>query len=76
VREKKTVAVPKHLQDASYPGAKRLGRGEGYKYAHNHEDGYVPQDYGVPRGAYYHPTDRGKEAEFKQRLEEFEKRAE
>lgn len=74
VREKKTVAVPKHLQDAHYKGAGRLGRGEGYKYAHDYEDAYVPQDYGVPHGSYYHPADRGKEAEFKQRLEEFGKR--
>jgi len=71
VREKKTVAVPQHLQDAHYKGAKRLGRGKGYKYAHDYEDGYVSQDYGVPHGSYYHPADRGKEAEFKQRLREF-----
>jgi putative ATPase len=69
VREKKTVAVPKHLQDTHYPGAKRLGRGEEYKYAHDYEGGYVQQDYGVPRGIYYRPSDRGKEAEFKERLE-------
>jgi putative ATPase len=76
VQDKKTIAVPKYLQDSSYPGAQRLGRGEDYKYAHDYEDGYVTQDYGVPRGTYYHPTDRGKEAEFKQRLEEFAKRDE
>ena len=74
VREKKTLAVPKHLQDSSYSGAKRLGRGEGYQYAHQFEDAYVVQDYGVPRGTYYHPADRGKEAEFRQRLEDFDKR--
>ena len=71
VRERKTVAVPGHLQDTHYPGAKRLGRGEGYKYAHDYEDGYVPQDYGIPRGTYYRPNDRGKEAEFKARLDGF-----
>ncbi len=76
VRTKATVAVPKHLQDTHYPGAQRLGRGEGYKYAHSYEDGFVAQDYGVPRGTYYHPADRGKEAEFKQRLEEFAQRDE
>jgi putative ATPase len=76
IQEGKTVAVPTHLQDAHYPGAKRLGHGEGYQYAHNGEDGYVPQNYGVPRGTYYQPKDRGKEAEFKQRLEEFRKRDE
>ncbi len=74
VREKKTVPVPKHLQNASYGGAKRLGRGEGYQYAHDHEGGYVAQNYGVSRGTYYRPTDRGKEAEFKRRLEEFGQR--
>jgi putative ATPase len=74
VREGKTAAVPKHLQDAHYPGAKRLGRGEGYRYAHDYEEGFVVQDYGVPRGTYYHPSDRGKEAEFKERLERFARR--
>ena len=68
VREKATVAVPKHLQDAHYRGAKKLGRGEGYQYPHDHPGGYVAQNYGVPRGTYYHPTDRGKEAEFRDRL--------
>jgi putative ATPase len=71
VREGKTVAVPKHLQDAHYPGAKRLGRGQDYQYAHDHEDGHVQQDYGVPPGTYYKPTDRGKEAEFRERLRQF-----
>ena len=74
VREQKTVAVPIHLRDAHYPGSKRLGRGEGYQYAHDHPDGYVVQDYGVPPGTYYEPTDRGKEAEFKKRLDAFGKR--
>ena len=74
VREKKTVAVPKHLQGASFAGAKRVGRGGGYKYAHDYEEGYVPQEYGVPRGTYYQPSDRGKEAEFKERLERFTQR--
>ncbi|MBN2309576.1 MAG: replication-associated recombination protein A [Candidatus Hydrogenedentes bacterium] len=74
VQEGRTVAVPKHLQDTHYRGAERLGRGAGYKYAHDYEDGYVPQDYGVPRGTYYHPSDRGTEAEFKERLDAFDRR--
>jgi putative ATPase len=74
VREKKTVAVPKHLQDTHYPGSKRLGRGAQYQYSHDHEGGYVEQDYGVPHGTYYQPTDRGKEAEFKTRLDAFHAR--
>ncbi len=70
VREKETVAVPRHLQDASYKGAKRLGRGDGYAYAHDYPGGHVPQDYGVKRGTYYRPTDRGHEAEIARRLRE------
>ncbi len=69
VREQPTVPVPTHLQDASYKGAKKLGRGAGYQYAHDHPDGHVEQFYGVERGAYYRPSDRGKEGEFKKRLD-------
>jgi len=74
VREEKSAPVPKHLQDASYPGAKELRRGTDYRYAHDYEDGYVTQDYGVPRGAFYHPNDRGKESEIKARLEQLDER--
>jgi putative ATPase len=74
VREGKTIAIPKHLQDAHYAGAKKLDRGTTYQYAHDHEDGYVTQDYGVPRWTYYQPTERGKEAEFKSRMENFDER--
>ncbi len=62
VREGRTVPVPKHLKDSHYPGAARLKHGEGYKYAHDYEEGFVEQDYlGVDR-TYYVPTDRGHEA--------------
>jgi len=74
VREKKTVEVPTHLQDTHYKGAKRLGRGEEYQYAHDFEGGYVPQAYGVPRGTYYHPSDRGHEARIQAYLAELDRR--
>src|SRR5437762_10369778 len=35
VRSGRTLPVPEHLRDAHYPGAKRLGHGEGYQYAHD-----------------------------------------
>ncbi len=44
VRTTKTT-VPAHLQDAHYKGAKDLGRGTGYKYAHNYPNHYVEQQY-------------------------------
>lgn len=74
VRDKQVVPVPKHLKDAHYAGAERLGHGEGYRYAHDGEDGYVEQDYlGVDR-VYYEPVDRGHEAEMKRRLEDLRSR--
>jgi len=68
VRAGRTLPVPKHLRDAHYAGAERLGHGEGYRYAHDFEGGFVQQDYlGVDK-VYYHPTGRGREADFAARL--------
>jgi putative ATPase len=69
VREGRTIPVPRHLKDGHYPGSKRLGHGQGYKYAHDFSGGFVEQDYlGVPV-IYYEPTDRGFEAELQRRLQ-------
>src|SRR5256885_6202511 len=66
----RTLAVPEHLRDSHYQGAKRLGHGQGYEYAHDHPGGYVEQDYlGVDK-QYYHPTDRGFEADILNRLKQ------
>ncbi|MEE8170766.1 MAG: replication-associated recombination protein A, partial [Phycisphaerae bacterium] len=71
VKEGRTLPVPKHLRDAHYGGANRLGHGDGYQYAHNHEDAIAPQDYlGVDR-TYYTPTDRGHERAMAAYLEKF-----
>ena len=69
VREGRTLPVPKHLKDTHYKGSKRLGHGEGYQYAHDHEGGYVKQDYLGVEKTYYTPTDRGYEAEIAKRQE-------
>ncbi|OQB15601.1 MAG: Replication-associated recombination protein A [Firmicutes bacterium ADurb.Bin193] len=37
--------VPDHLRDSHYDGAKKLGRGEGYKYPHDFPNNYVMQQY-------------------------------
>lgn len=69
VREGRTIPVPKHLRDNHYPGAAKLGHGEGYQYPHDHAGGHVRQEYlGVDK-TYYQPTDRGQEAEIARRLE-------
>jgi len=74
VRTRSVLPVPRHLKDAHYAGARQLGHGEGYQYAHEAPDGWVDQDYlGVER-TYYEPVERGFEAELKRRLEEWRAR--
>ena len=72
VRAGKIGRVPKPLRDAHYPGAKRLGHGKGYKYAHDAEFGVAEQQY-LPdelRGTeYYTPTNNGNERDVAARLE-------
>jgi putative ATPase len=74
VRQNSVLPVPMHLRDGHYAGAARLGHGVGYQYAHDSADGWVSQDYlGVER-EYYQPVNRGREAEFRQRLQELRER--
>jgi putative ATPase len=74
VRSGRTLQVPEHLRDAHYRGAKQLGRGEGYQYAHDHEDGWVDQAYLPEERRYYEPTDRGYETQIRERMEELRRR--
>lgn len=69
VRSGRTLAVPEHLRDGHYAGAKRLGHGEGYQYAHDHAGHFVPQDYLGESRRYYEPTDQGVEKKIKERVD-------
>ncbi|HEX4141564.1 MAG TPA: replication-associated recombination protein A [Candidatus Methylacidiphilales bacterium] len=73
VQKGELVEVPKHLRDAHYAGAERLGHGKGYQYSHDYAGGIAPQRYGVEAGRFFHPTDFGYEAKIKARLAEWEK---
>ncbi|MEQ1827221.1 MAG: replication-associated recombination protein A [Pirellula sp.] len=74
VREGTVIPVPVHLRDGHYQGAKSLGHGMGYEYAHDSEQGIAAQDYlGVER-EYYHPVSRGFESELAQRWAEIKGR--
>ena len=62
VRDGAPATVPMHLRDAHYPGAARLGHGNGYEYPHAHPGGWVDQAYRPPDTAshrYYQPTGYG-----------------
>jgi putative ATPase len=72
VREYGAAEPPPHLQDAHYPGAKKLGRGRGYRYPHDEPEGVTGQPLApesVRGEQFYEPTERGFEAELRERLE-------
>ena len=63
-------AVPSHLRDAHYPGAKRLGHGQGYVYPHDLPEGIVTQQHApdvIDGRAYYEPSSHGMEGRFAER---------
>jgi len=73
VREHGAKLPPDALRSGGYPGAKELGRGQGYQYPHSDPKGVsdeslLPADV---RGArFYEPANRGYEAKLRERLEE------
>ncbi|MBI4561123.1 MAG: replication-associated recombination protein A, partial [Candidatus Rokubacteria bacterium] len=71
VSDKPAEPVPLHLRNAPTRLMAGLGYGKEYRYAHDFPDSLVEQEH-LPealRGrTYYHPTDRGLEAEIARRL--------
>jgi putative ATPase len=68
--------VPPHLRDGNYSGAKRLGHGKGYVYAHDAAHAVAQQQYlpdALVGTEYYVPTDRGHESEIGSRLAKLRK---
>jgi putative ATPase len=74
VEHEEARPVPMSLRDASTDGSRRLGRGEGYAYPHDHPGGFVAQQY-VPDNirdrVYYEPGGSGFEEEVRRRLREW-----
>lgn len=77
VRKYKTT-VPVHLKDAHYQGAKNLGHGTGYKYAHDYPNHYVRQQYlpdEIKETRFYEPGDLGQEKVMKEHLRKIREEA-
>lgn len=73
------LKIPSHLQDAHYQGAKNLGHGTGYKYAHEYKNNYVKQQYlpyELNGKEFYHPSGNGYELKIKEHLRRIRKEAE
>ena len=65
VRERGHLRPPDALRSASYPGARKLGRGEGYVYPHENEAGFdvdcLPDE--LKGRIYFKPSGNGEETE-------------
>lgn len=59
--------IPKHLKDAHYASASKLGNGVGYLYPHDYKEGWVNQQYlpdELKDKRYYQPKEIGKEKQY------------
>ena len=71
VRETGSLPIPGYLQDAHYKGAQGLGRGIGYRYAHDYENHFAGQPM-LPeklRGEkFYVPSENGYEKTIREHM--------
>ncbi len=72
--------VPMHLRNAPTKLMKDLGHGQGYRYAHDEPDAYVPGECYFPeilRGTrYYEPEARGLELKIREHLDKLRSKTE
>jgi len=75
VKEHGALPVPAKLRPGSAGASKAIGHGDGYKYPHDFEGAYVPEDY-LPEQLVgtriYEPSDSGFEKELAARRAELE----
>ena len=71
VEQTRQDPVPLHIRNAVSSLMKDVGYGEGYQYAHAYDEGVTPMS-SLPESLhdrqYYRPTERGYEADVRQRL--------
>ena len=66
------LPIPSHLQDSHYKGAAKLGRGTGYKFAHDYPGNYVEQQYlpyELTGKEFYTPSGNGYEARIREHMQ-------
>lgn len=79
VKKSGNLPIPTHLQDSHYKGAAKLGRGMGYKYAHDYPNHYVEQQYlpyELKGKQYYEPSWNGYEQKIRDHMKRIKSEAE
>ena len=72
------LPIPPHLQDSHYKGAAKLGRGIGYKYAHDFPNHYVEQQYlpyELSGREFYRPSGNGYEVKIREHMKRLKEEA-
>ena len=72
------LSIPTDLQDAHYKGAAKLGRGTGYKYAHDYPNHYVAQQYlpyELNGREFYRPSGNGYEVKIREHMKRIKEEA-
>ena len=75
VRDGAIGEVPAHLRGTGYSGAASIGHGAGYEYPHDHDGGWVAQQYlpdELADNRWYRPSEHGHEQEIARRMDEHE----
>jgi putative ATPase len=70
------LPVPLHIRNAPTRLMKDMGYGKGYRYAHDFENAYIPQDYlpdPLKGRSFYSPSDRGYEKIIGERMDHWRK---
>jgi putative ATPase len=78
IRQTGSLPVPLHIRNAPTRLMKDLGYGRDYKYAHDYEKAYVPQEYlpeTIKDRQFYFAQDRGYEKLIKQRLDQWRRQS-
>jgi putative ATPase len=71
IKQTGSPPVPLHIRNAPTGLMANLGYGRGYKYAHDHEEGFAAQSYlpeNLKNRRFYHPTERGYEKTIAKRM--------
>ena len=73
IEKEPDAPVPLVIRNAPTRLMKQLDYGRGYQYAHDYEEKITPMQClpdGLKDRRFYHPTDQGQEARYKERLEQ------
>ena len=72
IKQQGSLEVPMHLRNAPTKLMKNIGYGEGYRYAHNEEDGFASGETYLPNELigtqFYHPVEHGLEIKIAEKM--------